>query len=311
MADPALLISDLDFDLNQMLNVLLEKLATDPSQGEQARIWFNSTVGRIKFDNGTSIEFVVTPASTDTLSNKTIDAGSNTISNLGVANFAAANISSDLSTGTSTQLATADVIWNAIEQAVTTADALTLEGNLDCSTNPNYPAADAGHSYVVTVAGKIGGASGVDVEAGDFVVCKVDSTATGDHATVGTNWFVIQRNLEAATETTSGFARFATDAEVIAASSSNLMISPTTLDNLLTTNGYRRAFVSVFAASTGATITAATHGLGVTNNLNADIFIGASEPKVRALFSPRINFTTGAVTWSSVRSLTGHLLITG
>lgn len=36
---------------------------------------------------------------------------------------------------------------------------MLFKGGIDASTNPNYPAADAGWAYKITVAGKIGGAS--------------------------------------------------------------------------------------------------------------------------------------------------------
>lgn len=75
-------------------------------------------------------------------------------------------------------------------------DAMIFKGVIDCSTNPNYPAADAGHTYKISVAGKIGWASGINVEVGDTAICSVDSTASGDQATVGANWFVVQVNLD-------------------------------------------------------------------------------------------------------------------
>lgn len=78
-----------------------------------------------------------------------------------------------------------------------TNDALLFKGLIDCSTNPNYPAADAGHAYKVNVAGKIGGGSGLNVEAGDWLFCHVDSSASGNHATVGANWGILQHNVDA------------------------------------------------------------------------------------------------------------------
>jgi hypothetical protein len=77
-------------------------------------------------------------------------------------------------------------------------DAMVFKGAIDCSANPNYPAADAGHTYRVSVAGKIGGASGSNVEVDDTLYCIVDSTASGDHATVGANWTIVQSNLDGA-----------------------------------------------------------------------------------------------------------------
>lgn len=69
-----------------------------------------------------------------------------------------------------------------------------LKGSTDCSSNPDYPAGEVGDAYYVSVAGKIGGASGKTVEVGDVYVCKADA-ATGAEAAVGTSWFVVQANL--------------------------------------------------------------------------------------------------------------------
>lgn len=72
------------------------------------------------------------------------------------------------------------------------------QGTIDCTSNPNYPAADADHSYRVVGAGKIGGASGVDVEVGDLAICLSNGTPSGDQATVGANWTIVQNNLNGA-----------------------------------------------------------------------------------------------------------------
>ena len=76
------------------------------------------------------------------------------------------------------------------------SDVMLFKGVIDCSTNPNYPAADAGNLYKVSVAGKIGGASGPNVEAGDTIYCITDSTASGNHATVGAQWVIAQVNID-------------------------------------------------------------------------------------------------------------------
>lgn len=68
------------------------------------------------------------------------------------------------------------------------------KGNTDCSANPNYPAASKGDVYTVSVAGKIGGASGVTVEVGDWFRAIADN-AGGTQAGVGTSWAVVQANL--------------------------------------------------------------------------------------------------------------------
>lgn len=83
-------------------------------------------------------------------------------------------------------------------------DALIYKGAIDCSANPNYPAADAGHVYVVSVAGKIGGASGTVVVAGDVAICNTDGTAAGNQATVGSYWNVFETNIDLSNVTITG-----------------------------------------------------------------------------------------------------------
>lgn len=73
-------------------------------------------------------------------------------------------------------------------------DAMLYKGVIACAANPNYPAADAGHVYIVSTAGKIGGASGLVVQAGDMIVCNTDGTTAGTEAQKGAYWNIIQTN---------------------------------------------------------------------------------------------------------------------
>lgn len=95
--------------------------------------------------------------------------------------------------GTSGQITVTDNGDGTITLSLATGlDALVYKGAIDCGTNPNYPAADAGHVYVVSVAGKIGGASGEVVAAGDLILCKVDGSPSGTQAAVGANWDILE-----------------------------------------------------------------------------------------------------------------------
>lgn len=85
-----------------------------------------------------------------------------------------------------------------VDQIVASQDAMVFKGVVDCSANPNYPAADRGWTYRVSVAGRIGGGSGLVVEAGDILLCLTDATASGTQAAVGANWSVIQTNIDGA-----------------------------------------------------------------------------------------------------------------
>lgn len=78
------------------------------------------------------------------------------------------------------------------EGVLGTLNAFQYKGAKDCSANPKYPAANAGDTYMVSVAGKIGGASGTAVEAGDLLLCDTDGSAEGTQAEVGAKWDILQ-----------------------------------------------------------------------------------------------------------------------
>jgi hypothetical protein len=143
---------------------------------------------------------VVGTSDAQVLTNKTLNAASNTISNLATSMFAASVVDTDgtLAANSDTRLASQKAVKTYVDGIVAANDAMVFKGVIDCSSNPNYPAADRGHTYRVSVAGKIGGGSGLNVEVGDILLCQTDSTSAGNHATVGSAWSVIQTNLDGA-----------------------------------------------------------------------------------------------------------------
>lgn len=94
-----------------------------------------------------------------------------------------------------TQIASTAFVTTAVSDAVT--GLLDFKGATDCSGNPNYPAASKGDAYVVSVAGKIGGASGASVDAGDMFLAIADN-AGGTQAAVGASWKILEHNLAGA-----------------------------------------------------------------------------------------------------------------
>lgn len=137
-----------------------------------------------------------TPAATETLTNKTIDANGtgNAISNIETADLASGvlNISTSLTSASNTQVPSALAAKTYVDNAVT--GLLDFKGSTDASTNPNYPAASKGDAYVISVAGKMGGASGTSVDIGDMIVATADN-AGGTEASVGTSWSKLEHNL--------------------------------------------------------------------------------------------------------------------
>lgn len=126
----------------------------------------------------------------DKLTDNTVTAAKLSSTTLDVDTALAANSDSRIPTQKAVK-AYADVL-------IATNDAMVYKGVVNASSNPNYPAADRGHTYRISAAGKIGGASGPNVEAGDLIISTTDGTAAGDHATVGSAWTIVQTNLDGA-----------------------------------------------------------------------------------------------------------------
>ncbi len=72
-----------------------------------------------------------------------------------------------------------------------TVSAPGILASVDCSANPNYPAALKGDRYRVSVAGKIGGSSGVLVSIEDEYEALADN-AGGTQGSVGSSWHITQ-----------------------------------------------------------------------------------------------------------------------
>jgi hypothetical protein len=103
-----------------------------------------------------------------------------------------------LAANSDTKIATQKATKAYADSLLDANNAYQYKGAIDASTNPNYPAASAGHTYRVSVAGKIGGASGVNVEQGDTLTALQDGLASGTQAAVGTNWLITQTNIDGA-----------------------------------------------------------------------------------------------------------------
>jgi hypothetical protein len=99
------------------------------------------------------------------------------------------------------------------------------KGGIDCSANPDYPASNSGDRWEVIIAGKIGGVSGIAVDIYDEIVCKTTSV-TGNQATVGSNFYIVQGNMVRATESTTGYSQLATNTQAIAMTNDDTILTP-------------------------------------------------------------------------------------
>jgi hypothetical protein len=142
-----------------------------------------------------------------------------------------------------------------------TGSAFAYKGATDCSAFPNFPsAAAAGEFYRISVSGKIGGASGVAVNAGDMYVSNT-ANAGGNQATVGQFWDVIQGNIDDATTSLKGVVQLATSAEAKAKSDAAKAVTPAALAD------FPRMYTTTLVGSTGSPVTAytVTHNFGTRN----------------------------------------------
>lgn len=154
-----------------------------------------------------------------------------------------------------------------VDNLIAAQDAMVFKGVIDCSLNPDYPAADRGWTYRVSVAGKIGGASGPNVEAGDILICLTDGTVSGDQATVGANWAIIQVNIDGALTTASiGVTVQGYDADLAAIAA-------------LTTAAYGRGLLTLSGAPA---LRAAVNSYGVINtDADATLTVGTDAERIR------------------------------
>ncbi len=128
--------------------------------------------------------------------------GTDTLRAVTPANLAAswaARIATSTSLGTSNTLVPSQNAVKAYADALISAnDAMVFKGVIDASASPNYPASNRGDTYRISVAGKIGGASGPNVEVGDLLIALTDGTAAGTQVAVGAQWNITQSNLDGA-----------------------------------------------------------------------------------------------------------------
>jgi len=232
----------------------------------------------------------VTAASTNTLTNKTLDANGtgNSISNIEVADFAAAALAADLSSGTSSQLAVATVIKTYVDAAV--AGLGQLVGAFDASGG-SLPTTGSGLAGVIeqgdywriSVAGTIADLGYLEV--GDALV------ASADAADEAAEFFVLQANL---TDAVTSSSVSSTDNAIVRMDGENGKIAQTSLAtvsdtgsvnipageaylvnnvSIMTGVAHKYAADILVADWVGAsapftyTISAATHGLGATRDI--------------------------------------------
>ncbi len=241
-------LTHIDLSKNELQNAVIQNLASAPSTPSKGQVYFDTTLNKFGVWNNTAWVYVGAGVASDIVNTPAGNIASTNVQDalneLDTEKEATVNKATDFSVVNNTKFPTTQAVDNRIASAIASNDAMLYKGVIDASGNPNYPAADAGHTYKISVAGKIGGGSGVNVQVGDTIICSVDSSLSGNHATVGANWFVLQTNLE-----------YASSAEAEAKSDNTKAVTPASLVN--------------FPVKKTATIgNGSSTSLAVTHNLN-------------------------------------------
>lgn len=200
-----------------------------------------------------------------------------------------------------TRIATTAYADAAVALAVT--GLLDFKGSTDCSGNPNYPVALKGDAYVVSVAGRIGGAAGKQVDVGDVYVASADN-AGGTEAAVGISWFVLEHNLQGALLAANNLS------DVANAQTSRNNILPSKAGNTL-------KVLRVNAGETDYELAALSSGLTVTTKnadypaVNGDLIVYDTNLANRTVTPPTATANHRFGVYLKTKTSTFKIIITG
>jgi len=235
----------INLEQNELLNAVIQNLATAPSNPKEGQIYYNTAAGKksmYMWDGTTWIDLgdIYTHFAAGANANLSLT-GAQVIGNITV------NAEGHVTSITPRTLTNADIKELIINDAIQSLDftwssnkiqgkfdaintliagALTYKGGYDAGTNS--PLLDVtpiagiktGWTYVVTAAGSFFTES---VEAGDMIIAQQDSPTTLAH------WTVVNKNVTAASTTVSGTIELATQAEVDDGTDAVRAITPATL----------------------------------------------------------------------------------
>jgi hypothetical protein len=304
MANPAYFYVDLQLQGGSKIkNARIEAFASAPGSPTQGMVYYDTTLGRFGYYTGTQWLYAgrvdslstTTPAVTigGTASAPTIDVALADSTNAGLLSSAhydllngATNVdtpetlvkrdvdgsfSSDrvLITSASTEWGNTDAVTKQYVDGLVDMSLLTPEAYTVPGTGASYPTTFSGAAIVKGASFRIANngtlSNGTDtaddevVNTEDLLIALVDNPGT-----TRANWQVLESNRDQATETAKGVARIATNAEGLAGTDNeNIMTAlrvQEKLDDFLSDDKY-----SADVILDGAIATTVTHGLNTTD----------------------------------------------
>lgn len=179
--------------------------------------------------------------------------------------------------------------WQNVSQV--TVDTVNYKGGIAANGTVSNP--DVGDMYIFTTSGTATNFGGVTVEAGDFAIYN------------GTTWDVIQKNIDYATTSTSGFVQLSTDSEAISGTSSTKVITPSNLTAWQNQSNKTVVRKRVYASeSLSTTPRILTHGIG-----SSDVVVQVFNSSTGEEIIVSVIKGSGTVTITTNSSITADVVI--
>jgi hypothetical protein len=179
--------------------------------------------------------------------------------------------------------------WQNVSQV--TVDTVNYKGGIAASGTVVSP--DTGDMYIFTTSGVATNFGGVTVESGDFTIWS------------GSTWDVIQKNIDYATTSTSGYVQLSTDNEAVSGSSTTKVITPSNLtawQNQTNKTVVRKRVYSSQSLSTTPLVL--THGIG-----SSDVVVQVFNTSTGEEIIVDVIRGTGTVTITTNTSITANVVI--
>ena len=179
--------------------------------------------------------------------------------------------------------------WQNVSQV--TVDTVNYKGGIAASGTVVSP--DTGDMYIFTTSGVATNFGGVTVESGDFTIYN------------GSTWDTIQRNIDYATTSTSGFVQLSTDNEAITGTSTTKVITPSNLTAWQNQTDKTVVRKRVYAnQSLSPTPLVLTHGIG-----SSDVVVQVFDSITGEEIIVSVIKGSGTVTITANTSITANVVI--
>jgi hypothetical protein len=308
-------LTSIDLNKNELQNVVIQNLVSAPGTPVAGQVFYNSSNNDIEMYDGTAFRVILNAS--DIITDNGLAGASNTnvpstsaiksyVDNLvqGIQWGKSVIASTTANIALATDLEDSDTLDGV---TLTTGDRVLVKNQTDASENGIYIVAASGPASRSSETGAELSNTAFFVEQGSS---NADSVwiITNDSITLDTTEIVINQlsggSVADATTTVKGKVELATVAEAEAKTASDVVVTP---EGLAT---FTRKYSAAFTAQTSITVTAATHGLGATNQLVVTVYEDDTTNN-NQIEANVVVADSGDVTITFSVSTTGHYVITG